>query len=88
MATNECKGCALRVQFGHRKECKLTKPNVKDIKDCPCKECLIKMSCTLLCSKFVKVFKKSIKGQNWVFTPKVNTPRPGIKTFFIERRGS
>lgn len=76
MPINKCKGCGLRIQFGHRKECRVTQPRIKDIKDCPCKECLIKMSCSFLCSDFVKVFNKNIKGQKWVFKPKVNSPRP------------
>jgi hypothetical protein len=76
MPKSECKGCGLRIQFGHRKECKMTKPDVKDIKDCPCKECLIKMSCSLLCSKFIKIYKKDIGAANlWVKT-EVNSPRP------------
>jgi hypothetical protein len=71
MTINKCKGCGLRIQFGHRKVCKLTPTEITDIKDCPCKICLIKMMCSCMCSNFVNAFDLEYK---WRF--KVNTVRP------------
>jgi hypothetical protein len=76
MPKNKCKGCELRVQFGRGKECRLTQPRVKDIKDCPCKECLVKMSCSFLCHDFVKVYNRYMKEYSKWFKAKVNSPRP------------
>jgi len=79
MPINECKGCALRSQFGRRKECIMTESYIRDIKDCPCKICLIKMSCSSLCSDFVKVFNKDIGKRTWISKQRVNSPRPTVK---------
>lgn len=76
MPINECKGCALRSQFGRRKECIMTESYIRDIKDCPCKICLIKMSCSSLCSDFIKIYKRDVGVANLWIKIEVNTPRP------------
>jgi hypothetical protein len=68
---SKCFGCGLRVQFGHRKVCKLTPMEITDIKDCPCKICLFKMMCSSMCYNFVDTFDHEYK---WRF--KVNALRP------------
>lgn len=74
-ARNKCKGCGLRIQFGHKKVCKLTPMDMDYIKDCPCKICLIKMSCSAMCKNFTKTFNHEF---NWTF--RVNTLRPNKRS--------
>ena len=59
---NKCKGCGLRIQYERKKVCKLTPIEVTDIKDCPCKLCVLKMMCSSMCSNFVDTFDREYNG--------------------------
>lgn len=75
MSVSKCKGCILRIRYGHKKECKLTPSGLKEIDDCPCKECLVKVSCSLTCYDLVKIVNIMTKKYRLGRYLKVNSPK-------------
>lgn len=61
LAPDECKGCSLINKWG---ECKVSPGTTTDIPGCPCKDCLVKITCgkkrKITCTPFVDV-----RGKTW-----------------------
>jgi len=54
--TNECMGCisvATNAYDAVTPECIYTISGVKDLLECPCKECLVKVMCKRKCTAFI-----------------------------------
>jgi len=47
-----CEGCRSVVSISRVNECQYTIRGIKDLLDCPCKECLVKLMCNTTCPLF------------------------------------
>lgn len=47
-----CKGCTTLRYFDGREECGYTLLDVNELINCPCKECLVKVTCEKICADF------------------------------------
>jgi len=62
-----CNGCASLLVDYVGSECSYTTSGIKDLLDCPCKECLIKVMCQKRCYNFESNKYKVINENRYMF---------------------
>lgn len=61
LAPDECIGCH---SLNYWEECRESPGNKKDIPDCPCKTCLVKITCNIKIKNSCSIFSSS-KSKVW-----------------------